>query len=324
MSGAARPQIGVDVDFAARLLRGGKLAAFATETVYGLGALASDKKAVAAMYALKGRPSAHPSIIHLADFGEAEKWARIPPAAKKLAAAFMPGALTLLLPGLSGGAVALRVPAHPQARLLLQKTGGGIAAPSANRFGKISPTTAAHVRAEFPRADLYILDGGECALGIESTIAGCLDGRLFLLRPGAVAAEDIAAAAEMPLSPPPAIAAPGRLPSHYAPRKPLALFSAEALHAMPPVLRLKLPPPRGETEIAAAEAAVLSRRRPAKTAPELWRNAAACPREYARRLYGLLRELDETPAPAILAETPPETPEWAAIRDRLTRASGGG
>ncbi len=296
--------IGGDVDAAARRLLAGKLAAFATETVYGLGARAEFPAAVAAMYALKGRPPNHPSILHLADFSEAGRWAEIPAAAKKLAAALMPGALTLVLPAKSnffGGqkTVAVRAPNHPQAQKLLQKT-GGLFAPSANRFGKLSPTTAAHVRAEFPAADLYILDGGACALGIESAIAGCLDGRLFLLRPGAVSAAEIEAAAGIRLSPPPNLAAPGRLKIHYAPRKPLKIIAAAVPEHM----------------------AVLSRRRPKTTPPAWWRRAAESPQTYARRFYALLRELDETDAAAIGVELPPDLPEWAALRDRIFRAAG--
>lgn len=299
-------EIGVDVEWAARRLLAGKLAAFATETVYGLGALAENADAVAAMYQLKGRPRGHPCILHLADFGEADKWADIPPAAQKLAAAFMPGALTLVLPAKKNATVfagqktaAIRVPQHPTAQKLLQKT-GGLFAPSANRFGKLSPTTAAHVLAEFPDADLYVLDGGACGLGMESAIAGCLDGRLFLLRPGAVAAADIEAAAGMRLSPPPDIAAPGRLKTHYAPRKRLRILAAA--------------PPDN--------IAVLSRRRPKTTPPRLWRRAAEEPRAYCRQFYALLRELDATDAAGIAAEMPPDLPAWAAARDRIARAAG--
>ena len=303
------PIIGKDIEKAARLLLAGKPVAFATETVYGLGAAAENKNAIAAMYALKGRPHGHPSILHVADFSEAEKWANIPPAAKKLAAAFFPGALTLLLPAKESAAgiqtpaqtIAVRAPNHLQAKKLLQKT-GAVFAPSANRFGKISPTTAAHVRAEFPNSDLYILDGGECAVGIESAIAGCLDGKLFVLRPGAISAAEIARAAQMPLSPPPNIAAPGRLKTHYAPRKPLQIIAAAALWK--------------------ESMAALSRRRPKVISPARWRRAPDSPTLFARQLYALLRELDETDAAIIGVEAPPPTAEWEAVRDRIFRAGG--
>lgn len=298
------PVIGGDINEAARLLLAGKPVAFPTETVYGLGALAENPNAVAAMYALKGRPRGHPCILHVADFGEAARWAIIPPPAQKLAAAFMPGPLTLLLPAknpAAGKTIAVRVPQHALAQKLLQKT-GGVFAPSANRFGKISPTAAAHVRDEFPHADLYILDGGACAVGIESAIAGCLDGKLFMLRPGAILAEDISQTAGMPLSPPPNIAAPGRLQTHYAPRKPLQIMDKNT--------------PWQNTMAA------LSFSRPPNIPPARWRRADTCPQIYAKKLYALLRELDKTNAESIGVETPPATTAWNAARDRIFRAAG--
>lgn len=298
------PVIGGDINEAARRLLAGRPVAFATETVYGLGARAEDDKAVAAMYALKGRPRGHPCILHVADFAEAARWAEIPAAAKKLAAAFMPGPLSLVLPSPSGNTVAVRAPLHWQAQKLLNQT-GALFAPSANRFGRLSPTTAAHAAAEFPDADLYVLDGGECEIGTESAVAGCIGGRLFILRPGAVSAADIEKAAGMRLSPPPDIAAPGRLKTHYAPRKPLKITAPDSPDSDSP---------------EAAEAAVLSRRRPRRAL--CWREAPSCPREYSRRLYGLLRELDATEAAAVWVELPPDLPEWAAPRDRILRAAG--
>ena len=296
------PTVGNDIEEAARRLRGGKIVAFATETVYGLGAKADNPRAVAAMYALKGRPRNHPAIVHLADFSQAEEWAEVPECGRRLAAAFMPGALTLLLPARATGigkTVAVRVPAHPQARCLLAKS-GSVMAPSANRFGRLSPTTAAHVSSEFPNSDIYILDGGDCPVGVESVIVGCLDGNLSVLRPGVITAEQIAAVAGRALSPPPAVVAPGCLPRHYAPQKPLFLQSAAQL-------------------LAIKNAAVLSQRQPPAVAH--WRQAAAQPQQYARQLYRLLRELDATTADSIVVETPPTTSDWAAVNDRLRRAA---
>lgn len=302
------PTIGDNLDEAARRLRAGETVAFATETVYGLGAMADNPHAIAAMYKLKGRPRHHPAIIHLADFSHADKWAEVPKLGRRLAAAFMPGVLTLLLPARTaaigdGKTVALRVPAHPQARQLLANIGNGVVAPSANRFGRLSPTTAAHVSAEFPDSDIYILDGGDCEVGIESTIVGCLSGGLSVLRPGAITAAQIAEVAGQKLSPAPTVAVPGCLPTHYAPQKPLFLQPAATLAK------------------AGKNAAVLSQQRPTAVLPAHWRQATAEPRQYARRLYGLLRELDATDADSIAVETPPATSDWAAVRDRLHRAA---
>ena len=315
------PLVGRDIDEAARRLLRGEPVAFATETVYGLGAAAANPRAVSAMYRMKNRPRAHPCIIHLADFSAASEWAEVPPSAQKLAAAFMPGALTLLLPAKpsakhvgDGRTVALRAPAHPLAQKLLARTGEGIAAPSANRFGKLSPTCAAHVRAEFADEEsLYILDGGQCEVGLESAIVSCLDGRVSVVRPGVISAAQIAAAAQTPLSPPPAVAAPGNLRSHYAPQKPFFVappdsFSAAGIKKF--------------GEKFGDNAAVLSRRRPCEIPPSLWRRAADAPREYARNLYAILRELDALAAECIVAELPPDSPEWTAARDRLFRAAG--
>lgn len=307
------PIIGNNIDEAARRLRNGQPVAFATETVYGLGAAANNRQAMSTMYALKNRPSTHPSIVHLADFADADQWAHVSPTARQLAAAFMPGALTLLLPARTSciaaakhDTVALRVPAHPQARALLAAAAIGIAAPSANRFGRLSPTTAAHVCAEFPQEkDLYILDGGNCAIGVESTIVSCLHGQVSLIRPGAIVAKQIAEVAEVALSPPPPhIAAPGTLSTHYAPQKPLILAT--------------------EMTAATATMAALSRHRPPSIAPTCWRYMSPAAPIVARELYANLRALDATAAESIIVEMPPELPCWTAVRDRLLRAAGRG
>ena len=226
---------------AAAILRAGGLVAFPTETVYGLGADASNAQAVAKIFAAKGRPQDHPLIVHLAGVDWLPQWAReIPPAAHKLAAAFWPGPLTLILKRAAGvpdcvtggqDSVGLRIPGHPVALELLRAFAGeeggrrfsGIAAPSANKFGRISPTSAEHVRAELGASVDAVLDGGECEVGIESTIVDLSRGRAVLLRPGQLTAAQIAAVLGWEVEAPDAAAprAPGALASHYAPRTPI-------------------------------------------------------------------------------------------------------
>ena len=301
------------------ILRRGGLVAFPTETVYGLGADASDDAAIAKIYRVKGRPAEHPLIVHIGDAGLLERWARdVPASALALARRFWPGPLTLVLkraPGVhdrvTGGqdTVGLRVPGHPLALDLLAAFGGGIAAPSANRFGRISPTTAAHVRADLGDDVDLVLDGGPCEVGIESTIVDLSRGTPVLLRPGRVAAEDIAAV--LGTAPRPrddaAPRAPGTLEAHYAPRRPLRLVS------------------RVELEAASAPGAgVLAfEEAPAGVAAALWLRAPADPARYAHELYANLRRLDDAARSVILVERPPALPGWDAVRDRLERASRG-
>ena len=229
---------------AVALLRAGELVAFPTETVYGLGADAGNGQAVHRIFAAKGRPPDHPVIVHLADANDAANWAReMPEGARRLAAAFWPGPLTLILPRaahvsdlITGGqdSVGLRVPSHPVARDLLAAFGGGIAAPSANRFGRISPTTAAHVDDDLGGAVALIVDGGACPVGIESTIVAFTDGEPTLLRPGGIGVGDLARVlGHAPRSPGVAGAprASGTLASHYAPRTPALLIPPNALRA---------------------------------------------------------------------------------------------
>ena len=314
------------VAHAARRLAEGGLVAFPTETVYGLGADASSAAAVARLYAVKGRPAAHPVIVHLGSAAHAFAWAReVPGAARQLAEAFWPGPLTMILQRarcaadfLTGGqdAVGLRVPSHPVAQALLAAFVGlrgdaaraGIAAPSANRFGRVSPTCAAHVRADLGDDVDCVLEGGDAEVGIESTIVDLSRGAPVLLRPGhvtpeaiaevlgvAVAAKDVAAPAHS-----------GGLERHYAPRTPTRLVPAHALDA--------------EIARAAAPVAVLAFSRPDVPVAcwvRLPRDAVAC----ARRLYGALRELDGAGCTVILVEAPPEGAGWAAVRDRLARAA---
>ncbi len=309
-----------DIAAAVGALRAGGLVAFPTETVYGLGADARDPAALRRVYALKGRPASHPLILHLADAAALPRWvAAVPPAAATLAARFWPGPLTLVLPRapgvpdeLTGGqdSVAVRVPSHPVAQALLKAFGGGIAAPSANRYGRISPTRAAHVREEFPTGVDVILEGGDCEVGLESTIVSLLDPVPRILRPGVIgraalesalgarvlAADDrgggaVGAAVSTPR-------VPGSTAQHYAPRTPLTL----------------VPP----GTLAAAAAAAVGRGE--RTA------ILACPPDsdaamYGRALYATLRALDDGRADRLLVEQVPATPEWDAVRDRLTRAA---
>ncbi len=314
---------------AAAILRAGGLVAFPTETVYGLGADASNPAAVATIFAAKGRPQDHPVIVHLASIELLPLWAgQIPAAAHRLAAAFWPGPLTLILKRAAGvpdcvtggqDTVGLRIPGHPVALELLQAFAGeeggrrfsGVAAPSANRFGRISPTTAAHVRAELGDAVDVVLDGGECAVGIESTIVDLSRGRVVLLRPGQITPAQIAAVlgAEVELPDAAAPRVPGALDSHYAPRTPLYLVPAAELLAKLAVLRGK-------------RLAVLAR---AEAPPALqdisWQTAPSAVSGYAHDLYANLRRLDDLGCDVILVEAPPAAPEWQGVNDRLRRAS---
>jgi len=304
---------------AVAILKRGGLVAFPTETVYGLGADASNPAAVARLYKVKGRPKGHPVIVHLADAGQLVRWAReIPESATQLAARFWPGPLTLLLKRapavgdyLTGGedTIGLRVPNHSIALELLRQFGAGIAAPSANKFGRISPTTAEHVRNDLGDEVDLILDGGSCEIGIESTIVDLSRGRPVLLRPGRIGAEEIEATLQVETGPRDRSAprAPGTLESHYAPRHTLRLIPSVQWDE---VLRTA-PLARG----------VLSfRPRPASDASAKWIEAPSGVARYARGLYASLRTLDESGCDEILVEEPPASAEWGAVRDRLARA----
>jgi len=315
---------------AVAILKRGGLVAFPTETVYGLGADASNPAAIARLYKVKGRPEAHPVIVHLGDVRQMVHWARdIPERATQLAARFWPGPLTLVLKRaagvgdyLTGGqdTVGLRVPGHPIALELLRQFGGdddgrrliGVAAPSANKFGRISPTTAEHVRNDLGDEVDLILDGGPCEIGIESTIVDLSRGRPVLLRPGRIGVEEIEAAlrVETKASDPGAPRAPGTLESHYAPRRPLRLIPSAQWNE---VLRTA-PLARGVLSFSA---------RPANDASAMWIEAPSDPVRYARGLYASLRALDASGCEEILVEAPPESARWAGVRDRLARAHSG-
>ena len=321
---------------AADLLRAGELVALPTETVYGLGADALNPQAVAKIFAAKGRPADHPLIVHLPDAEHLQRWARaIPKEAIALARAFWPGPLTLILKReegvpdeVTGGqdTVGLRVPNHPVALALLAAFGSGIAAPSANRFGRISPTTAAHVREELGDRVALVLDGGPCEVGIESTILDLSRGTPEILRPGAISTDAIARVIGRSVAvrgEPPAAAADaageaaprvsGALAAHYAPGTPLRL--------VPPALLAE------EAATLAAEGsrvAVLARSiADPHDARLIWRAAASDAPGYAHELYASLRELDASGADFILVEALPATPAWQAIADRLGRAAAG-
>ena len=311
-----KPVIGDNIALAARRLQNGKLVAFPTETVYGLGALANHPQAIAKIYRTKNRPRHHPLIVHLPNRADVAKWAiTIPPAAKRLMRAFMPGALTLVLPrredapaAVCGGGdyIALRTPAHPVAKKLLQQTGAAIAAPSANRFGSLSATCAEDVAAEFAGCDIYILRGS-CNFGIESAIVGFYGGKPSLLRPGGIGKKQLRDVAGLPFVSPPSFArAPGMLPRHYAPKTPLIIIGASGIAAA--VKTAKHP-------------AVLSARKPAAVQKQRWRRAQADAEVYAQELYKLLRQLDNTKADKIFVAAVPSGAKWAAVRDRLSRAS---
>ncbi len=315
----AKNRIVDDIDAAVEVLRAGGLVAFPTETVYGLGADARNPAAVARVFRVKGRPLNHPVIVHLAAASQMDGWARaVPETARLLAERFWPGPLTLVLArhesvGLyvTGGqeTVAVRVPAHPVALELLRKFGGGVAAPSANRFGKVSPTTAAHVQADLGDAADLILDGGPCAVGIESTIVDLSGARPVLLRPGGVCREDLEKVLGQPVEPASAsgVRAPGTLVSHYAPRAEVVLC--------------------GPGEIGRRVKAALRSRRVAAwggevDAPGVVRfpqpeSAAA----WARDLYATLREADRLGIDILFVTLPGEKGLGLAVADRLRKAA---
>lgn len=312
-----------NVQQAVAILRRGGLVAFPTETVYGLGADAANPAAMSRLYAVKGRPQTHPVIVHLGRIRWLGDWSReVPGYARKLAATFWPGPLTLVLkraPGvadaITGGqdTVGLRVPAHPVALALLGAFGGGIAGPSANRFGRVSPTTAAHVREDLGGEVDLVLDGGPCAVGIESTIVDASGDAPVILRPGQISAGDIEHVAGVaPVAPAgPVPRSPGMFASHYAPRRPLRLVRAKDWEQLP-------------RRLSGARAAVMSFRAPP---PGLrcadWIRAVAEPERYARELYANLRRLDASGCELILVEAPPDDAPWTGVNDRLARAASG-
>jgi L-threonylcarbamoyladenylate synthase len=311
---------------AAAELAAGELVAFPTETVYGLGARADDDAAVAKIFAAKGRPADHPLIVHVSDVAAARAFAaEWPVSAQKLADAFWPGPLTVIVPrrsrmGTASAAgqasIGLRCPAHPVARALLDAAAAlgvaGVSGPSANRFGRISPTTAAHVHEDFGD-DFTIVDGGECDAGIESAIVDCSRGAPALLRPGVLTREQLEAALGQPLREAgrDAPRASGTLEAHYAPRAKLRLMPADQLRAALGILAKS-----GTSPVAVYFRTVTPGRtvRACRAMPD---NPVAA----AHELFSALRELDATGTSLIWVETPPDAPEWEGVRDRLQRAA---
>ena len=302
-----------EVRRAAQILRAGGLVAFPTETVYGLGADAASEKAVARLYAVKRRPGDHPVIVHFASAEKAFQWAAdIPETARLLAKNFWPGPLTLILKRsavaknfVTGGqdTVGLRVPSHPVAQELLKAFSGAIAAPSANRFGRVSPTMAAHVREDLGNDVDLVLEGGPSEVGIESTIVDLSGGAAVLLRPGAISREQLEAIVSL-VDGKSSVRHSGGLERHYAPRTPARMVPAHAL----------------DKEISKGKSvAVLAFSRPDERV-DFWLRMPREPQAYAQRLYAALRELDSANCEQILVEAPPDTAEWAAVRDRLKRA----
>ena len=312
-----------EIEAAVDALRDGELVAFPTETVYGLGANAANPAAVRKVFELKGRPSTHPLIVHIDRVKYLHRWVReVPPAAEKLANAFWPGPFTLVLPraesvhdGVTGGqdTVAIRIPSHPMAQQLLDAFGGGIAAPSANRYGRLSATRPEHVRDEFGDAVKVVLDGGECQQGVESTIVSVDGDRVRLLRPGSITLSQLRKVAGEVLvgaddaSP----RVPGSHSSHYAPMTPLTLVPGGELDALAESLS------GGGQRIA-----VLAQRLPLKTCQYVtWINAGKRAESFAQDLYTNLRALDKAGCARILVQEVPGDERWDAVRDRLVRAA---
>ena len=313
-------------------LHAGEAIGLPTETVYGLAADAGNASAVAQIFSAKGRPSDHPLIVHVATASAAELWAaEWPESARKLAAAFWPGPMTLIvkraahvLDAVTGGqdTVGLRVPSHPVAQAVLRAFGDahhGLAAPSANQFGQVSPTTAAHVAAEFPDRALLILDGGACEVGVESTIidvTGQNGENVRVLRPGRVRTSDIEQVLGVPIneSTEGAPRVSGMLASHYAPRTQTLMLATGRLRMQLRAFRhAQARQPNRCVITHSFDAEPAERLRVIRLADDA--------RTWERELYALLRALDVEHYGALLIEAPPDTPEWDAVNDRVQRAT---
>ncbi|WP_029527150.1 L-threonylcarbamoyladenylate synthase [Polaromonas glacialis] len=312
---------------AARCIQAGALVGFPTETVYGLGADASSDDAVAGIFAAKGRPANHPLIVHVADVAQVSNYAAsVPPFAARLMDAFWPGPLTVILPRREGIAAAaaggqdsigLRCPAHPVALAFLKACGTGVAGPSANRFGRVSPTRAQHVAQEFGD-DLLVLDGGPCAVGIESSIVDCTRGRPVLLRPGVLTRAQLEAACGEPVLDKDDVQAVGSAPrasgtleAHYAPDAKVRLMDARALQAALDLLGVDA------AHIAVYARCALS----IKVAQMRYRRMPDDAAAAAQQLFAVLRDFDAQGVKLIWIENPPAAPEWDGVRDRLGRAA---
>lgn len=313
-----------EIEKAVETLRAGDLVVFPTETVYGLGANAANPAAVRKIFEVKGRPADHPVIVHLDNPRYLHRWvSEVPPAAERLAAMFWPGPLTLILPKaesvndvVTGGqdSIGIRIPSHPMALQLLTAFGGGIAAPSANRYGRLSPTKPEHVRDELGDAVHVILDGGESPIGLESTIVSCLNNEVRMLRPGYITRSQIAQVVGDLVAGGVAPRVPGDRVLHYAPSTPLEIVGSDDLEAK-----------AGEVVARQEKVAVLAMRPPLHTKRYMtWINAGKKPDTYAHNLYNHLRTLDRAGCVRILVQELPPDERWAAILDRLQRASGMG
>ena len=315
------------IEDAARCIQAGGLVGFPTETVYGLGADASSDDAVAGIFAAKGRPANHPLIVHVADAAQVSDYASsVPIFAERLMQAFWPGPLTVILPRREGVAAAaaggqnsigLRCPAHPVALAFLKACNTGVAGPSANRFGRVSPTTAQHVAGEFGD-DLLVLDGGPCAVGIESSIVDCTRGQPVLLRPGVLTRAQLQAACGEPVLDKEDLQTAGQTPrasgtleSHYAPNAKVRLMDAAALQTALDLLGAEA------AHIAVYARAVLR----IKSAQVLLRRMPDDALATAQQLFSVLRSFDAQGARLIWVETLPVDTEWDGVRDRLGRAA---
>ncbi len=308
-----------EIDQAVKRLQVGQLIGLPTETVYGLAADASNAEAVREIFRLKGRPADHPVIVHLASAAQLGDWAdNSDPRITQLADAFWPGPLTLVLPKLAhvdeqltGGqqTIAIRVPAHPVAQRVLRRFGGGVAAPSANRFGRISPTLAAHVRDEFG-SDLFVVDGGDCQVGLESTILS-LVAEPEILRPGAVTAAAIeqVIGEKVHLSNRLGQRASGLLDRHYSPTTPTAMVESSEINSV-----LQSPDYLGQKVGLLVMSACLIVVEQVLVLPQ-------DPTGYGQQLYSGLRQLDQLKLDAIIIEQPPRNSGWLAVNDRLRRAT---
>jgi len=312
-----------DIDRAVEALRAGEVVAFPTETVYGLGADAQNPDAVRKVFELKGRPATNPLIVHIEHPRALERWAlEVPPAATALAARFWPGPLTLVLRrapavdlAITGGqdTVAVRVPAHPVAQQLLRAFGGGIVAPSANRYGRISPTRAEHVREEFGEQLRLVLDGGDCKIGLESTIVSCVEAVPRVLRPGHLTVTQLRTVVPEIQGRPDVFAprVPGSDAKHYAPSTRLSIVTSKTLEEVV-----------GQLTESHEKVAVLACRPPRVANRYMtWINAGRRAEVYARELFVNLRTLDKVGAREILVEEVPAGDQWDAVRDRLRRAA---
>lgn len=324
-TGGVTVRVSHEASAAVAALRGGGLVALPTETVYGLAGDARDPASVARIFAVKGRPQNHPVIVHLADAGQVGEWARhLPDWCWRLVAACWPGPLTVIaqradgvLDAVTGGqsTVGLRVPAHPLTHDVLARFGGGLAAPSANRYGQVSPTTAADVVTELgdrldPERDL-VLDGGPCRIGVESTIVGAWDDTPRLLRTGAITADEIRELTGVDVATDAGeVRTPGSTASHYSPLADVVPVEPDALAAA----AASIPTPFGL--IARADV-------PPPSVEHVRLASPADDNEYARCLYAALRAADDQSLPAVLAVLPQDAGIGRAVRDRLVRASAG-